>query len=351
MPLAVQTTADHARSGIDTEAEFAEIVDQLTRRGLLVGGLGGAALFGLAGCGDRDRPAGTRSPAAVMISHEYGTTQVPGHPERVATVGYNDQDFVLALGIVPVTTRGWYENYNRLPWVQQATRGKGVADTAGSAEINYEALAATHPDVILALYEDIDRPTYQKLSAIAPTVVKGAKYPADTIPWRDELLLTGKALGRESEARTLLARVEAKINTARKEHPEFAGTVLVVDYGPENGGHWLVPAGDPRRALFDDLGFAAQSTGKDVSAERVDLLDRDILFVEGATKRQMLAAPAFARLSVVTQGRTLYTGFDSRLSAALSYDGPQALLYALDILVPQLANALAGRPVANLDEA
>lgn len=57
------------------------------------------------------------------------------------------------------------------------------------------------------------------------------------------------------------------------------------------------------------------------------------------------------RLAVVRDGRTLYTTVDSPLSGALSYSGPDALLYALDVLVPQLANAVGGRPVADLSNA
>ncbi|MDT0349568.1 hypothetical protein [Pseudonocardia charpentierae] len=65
----------------------------------------------------------------------------------------------------------------------------------------------------------------------------------------------------------------------------------------------------------------------------------------------MAASPVFSRLAVVRDGRTLYTTFDSPLSGALSYSGPDALLYALDVLVPQLANAVEGRPVADLSNA
>jgi iron complex transport system substrate-binding protein len=83
----------------------------------------------------------------------------------------------------------------------------------------------------------------------------------------------------------------------------------------------------------------------------VALLDRDVLFVNGATKQQMMASPVFARLDVVRGDRTLYTTFDSNLSGALSYSGPKALLYALDKLVPQLANAVNGRPVADRSNA
>ncbi|MBS1695713.1 MAG: ABC transporter substrate-binding protein [Actinobacteria bacterium] len=286
----------------------------------------------------------------VTISHKFGETTVPANPSRVVTVGWTDQDFVLPFGVVPVSTREFFENYNNYPWVKDATDGKGVS-TWGSDEIDFEAIAAQKPDLILAIYESIDKQTYERLSQIAPTVIQSADYPDEETPWDVQLLTTGQALGKEQEARELVDRVRGRIDEARDANPEFDGKTLVVDFGPESGGHYLLPEGDPRRALFTALGFKTQEVDGDVSEEKLELLDRDILFVNGATKEQMLASPAFARLGVVREDRTLYTTFDSNLSGALTYSGPDALLYALDVLTPQLANALNGRPVADLSDA
>jgi iron complex transport system substrate-binding protein len=290
------------------------------------------------------------SDETVSVSHKFGETKVPKNPTRVVTAGWNDQDFALALGVVPIVTRAWFDKYNNYPWVQEATGGKGVA-TMGGDGIDYEAVAAAKPDVILAIFESIDQPTYDRLSQIAPTVVQSGEYPDEETPWNAQLLLTGKALGKDAEAQALLDEVNAKIDAARAANPAFAGKVLVEDFGPENGGHYLIGKGDPRRALFDALGFEAQEATKDVSEENLSLLDRDVLFVNGATKEQVTASPVFARLAVVQSDRTLYTTFDSNLSGALSYSGPKALLYALDQLVPQLSNAVNGKPVADLSNA
>ncbi len=286
----------------------------------------------------------------VTITHKFGEATVPANPSRVVTVGWTDQDFVLPFGVVPVSTREFFENYNNYPWVNDATDGKGVS-TWGSDEIDFEAIAAQKPDLILAIYESIDKQTYERLSQIAPTVIQSADYPDEETPWDVQLLTTGQALGKEQEARELVDRVRGRIDEARDANPEFDGKTLVVDFGPESGGHYLLPEGDPRRALFTALGFKTQEVDGDVSEEKLELLDRDILFVNGATKEQMLASPAFARLGVVREDRTLYTTFDSNLSGALTYSGPDALLYALDVLTPQLANALNGRPVADLSDA
>ncbi len=296
--------------------------------------------------------SGESTPQAetVTITHKFGDTKVPADPSRVVTVGWTDQDFVLSLGVVPVSTREFFEEYNNYPWVKTATDGEGVT-TWGADEIDFEAIAAQKPDVIMAIYETIDQHTYDRLSQIAPTVIQSADYPDEETPWDVQLLTTGKALGKEAEAKDLVGRVQARIGEARKANPEFDGKTLVVDFGPEAGGHYLLPQNDPRRSLFTELGFSTQDVDGDVSEEKLGLLDRDVLFVNGATRQQMLESPAFARLGVVRDDRTLYTAFESNLSGALTYSGPDALLYALDVLTPQLGNALNGRPVADLSDA
>ncbi len=300
-------------------------------------------------CGTSEKTA--PEAATVTISHKFGETKVPENPSRVVTVGWTDQDFVLPLGVVPVSTRSFFDSYNNFPWVKTATDGKGVTTWGGEDSIDFEAIAAQKPDLILAIYETIDKETYDRLSKIAPTVVQSADYADEETPWNVQLLTTGKALGKEAEAQELVDKVQSRIDVARKANPEFEGKTLVVDFGPENGGHYLLPEKDPRRALFTALGFKTQDVDGDVSEEKLALLDKDVLFVNGATKEQMLASPAFARLGVVRDDRTLYTTFDSNLSGALTYSGPDALLYALDVLTPQLANALNGRPVADLANA
>jgi iron complex transport system substrate-binding protein len=300
---------------------------------------------------DEAAPAASGSAAAafpVTIQHKFGSTTIDRRPERIVTVGWNDQDFVLALGEVPVSTREWFTEYPTYPWVKAKLGGKTLPTF--SAEINYEAILKQKPDLILAIYETISKQTYEKLSQIAPTVIQSADYPDEMTPWDVQTLTTGKALGKAAQAQTLVDSVKAKIDAAKAANPSFAGKVLVEDYGPEKGQHWLVPGKDPRRALFDALGFSAQTESEDVSEERLDLLDRDVLFVNGATQADSLKSPVFGRLKVVKEDRTLYTSFSTALSGALSYSGPDALLYALDLLVPQLENATDGDPSTKVTE-
>lgn len=303
----------------------------------------------LAGCSTSDTPSANNADndETVTIAHKFGETQVPANPENVVTVGWNDQDFVLALGVVPVGTRSWYDNYNDFPWVKEETDGKGVPVIEGDT-VNFEAIAAAEPDVIFAIYETIDQKTYDQLSQIAPTVIQSADFPDEETPWEVQLLTTGKALGKQQQAQELVDQVNGKIAEAKTAHPEFAGKTLVADFSSEVEAPYLIGKGDPRRAVFDELGFGAQDTVGDVSQEKLNLLDGDVLFINGVAKEQLAGSPAFQRLDVVREDRTLFAGSDSTLSGALAYSGPNALLYAVDLLVPQLSNAVQGKPVADL---
>lgn len=284
----------------------------------------------------------------VTIDHKFGSTTIESEPSRVVTAGWNDQDFVLSLGVVPVDTRSWYDEYTTYPWVEDALNGAELPATAASDDIDYEQILQQHPDVIIAIYESIDQETYDRLSQIAPTVVQSADYEDEETPWDVQTLTTGKALGRSAEAEAKVAEVQDRIDAAKAANPAFATSTLVESFGDD--GKYLVGQGDPRRAVFDALGFPAQEHTGDTSDEQLELLDRDVLFVNGRTQEEMAENPVFARLPVVTDGRTIYVGGDSVLSGALAYSGPDALLYALDLVVPQLKNALDGDPTTPVEQ-
>jgi iron complex transport system substrate-binding protein len=46
-------------------------------------------------------PAAADGEFPARVEHRYGTTEVSEEPERVVTVGFSDQDAVLAFGVAP----------------------------------------------------------------------------------------------------------------------------------------------------------------------------------------------------------------------------------------------------------
>ncbi len=50
-------------------------------------------------------------------------------------------------------------------------------------------------------------------------------------------------------------------------------------------GHYLLGKDDLRTQFFTDLGFTVPDAGTDLSQERLDLLNADVLVVNGTTKK------------------------------------------------------------------
>lgn len=303
----------------------------------------------LAGCGgggsdDSAAGAGTAATGAngfpVTVEHRYGTTEIPAAPERVVTAGFNDADYALAFGVTPVGVRdfiGTFEEETR-PWAQDALAGAEpeiVSDSDGV--LNFEAIAAARPDLILA-YSYLEQDEYDTLSAIAPTVVE----PHVGALWQDHTRDVGRALGVPERGDELVAEVSAHFEAARREHPEFEGVTVAIQFGEEPSNYYLLEPGDPRVGLFTSLGFTMPGTTGEISREQVDLLDQDLLVVIGAGEEAYESDPLFQQLDAVRDGRVVYLGgFETDFAGALGFDSPLSLPHAVDILVPQLAEALA----------
>src|SRR5690606_13490101 len=111
----------------------------------------------LAGCGDGGGGGATTAGAAagdfpLTMRHRFGTTTIPARPERVVTAGFNDADFALAVGVVPVGVADFIGPYaeERRPWAQEALGGAEPEKVSGeSGELHFERIAALRPDVIV----------------------------------------------------------------------------------------------------------------------------------------------------------------------------------------------------------
>ncbi|MCW2583684.1 MAG: hypothetical protein JWQ53_2474 [Klenkia sp.] len=286
----------------------------------------------------------------VTIEHTFGETTIESEPERVVTIGFNEQDFVLALGVTPVGVREYlsYDATTR-PWAIDLLPDEPIP-TVGAEELDLEAIAALDPDVILGVYSFMDESTYDLLSAIAPTVAESADHELGATPWQEQTRMDGAALGKSEEADALVADVEAAFEEARAEHPEFEGQVLALDFWFD-GAHGALPDDDLRMQFFTQLGFLAPQTTGTLSAESLDALDNDVLVAAGTDQDTLLAEPLFAALPVVSEDRTVYVGgFDRQFPAALGFTSPLSLPYALDLIVPPLVAAADGDPATPVEQ-
>ncbi|MFF4319421.1 iron-siderophore ABC transporter substrate-binding protein [Streptomyces sp. NPDC001568] len=320
----------------------------------------------LAGCGSDSKDEGDKksdgAPAAaggtfpVTVEHAFGSTKVTKAPRRVVSVGYTDDQAVLALGIKPVGMVDQYPNppgtapdiNTQWPWVKEKwgdTRPEVVMNN-GDTGPNYEKIAALRPDLIIAVYSEIDRAGYDKLSKIAPTVgrTKAEKEPFSA-PWQDNALHISKALGKADEGGALVKDIQDKLDAARAAHPEFASrTAVALSWYKDSAAPFTTT--DVRGRLVTGIGFKGQTEidkiadGKFftvLSPERMDLINVDRLFVinDKADTEALKKFELFANLPAVKNGKVSYLP-DSEgpaVGAAMSQGTLLSLPYAIDELV------------------
>lgn len=301
------------------------------------------------------------APAAafpVSIEHKYGTTQIVEPPERVVTVGFSDHDTVLAVGVAPVAVREWYGGhpYATWPWAQDEL-GDAQPEVLPNGELDFEAVAALRPDLILGAYSGLTPEEYTTLSAIAPTVAQSGDHIDYATPWQQMARTIGRSLGRADRVEELIAEVEAGFSAARQAHPEFRGLTAVAAYSFEPGAYGVYGPGDPRNDFLASLGFdfpeelaAVLPEGSffgTISAEQLELLDVDLLVWFTLTPAEEPALDKLAvyqGLDVAREGRDLFLGGDTPQSGALSFSSVLSLPYAIDELVPRIEAAVDGDP-------
>jgi iron complex transport system substrate-binding protein len=298
------------------------------------------------------------TPYPVTIDHAFGTTVIAQKPERVATVAWANHEVPLALGIVPVgfarANFGDDDGDGLLPWVAERLAEIG-ADTPVLFDegdgIDFEAVAATRPDVILAAYSGLSQAEYETLSQIAP-VVAYPDHPWST-DWREMIRLNSAGLGMTGEGEALIADIEAQIAGAVGRYPELRGksAMFVTHLNPMDLGTVnFYTTNDTRVKFFEDLGLAfpasvveATQPGKfsgSVSTERVDTFeDVDIVVTYGDQQllTSILANVLLAKVPAVTNGSFVLLGRGPVGTAA--NPTPLAIPYVLDEYTAMLAEA------------
>jgi iron complex transport system substrate-binding protein len=298
----------------------------------------------------------------VTIEHAFGSTTIEKEPKRVATLGYDSQDYVLSLGVVPVgavaITYGGNEAKST-PWFDDALEklgGKQPVRYDYSAGAPVEDIAKLSPDVILATNSGLTKAEYDKLSKLAPVVA----YPGDPYgtPWQTSLEMIGKALGRTDEAAKVKADTDQAIADAAEAHPQIKGKSFIVGaFTPADTSKidYYTPL-DNRPRLLEDLGMVNAPVIEElskgnpafyltVSAERAASLESDVFVTYYASDDAQGDINQFRKDKLIGQVPALKSGgyvqvTDMTESMANSAPSPLSIPYTLDRLVPEIAKAV-----------
>lgn len=321
-----------------------------------------ASALVLAACGSSADDSGSGDDNAasgefpVTVEHAFGETTIESEPERVATVGWSNDEVPLALGIVPVgmakATWGDDDGDGIMPWTEERLEeldGETPALFDETEGIDFEAVADTQPDVILAAYSGLSQEEYDTLSKIAPVVA----YP-DTpwgTEWRETIELNSKALGLEQEGKDLVADLEQQIADGVADRPELEGKTGVFAYLDPSDLSKIsyYTTHDPRAAFLVDLGLKTpalveKSSGStdqfflDQSAEEADAFDdTDILIGYGSEElvTTLQNDPLLSQIPAVANGAIVMLEDNTPLAAAgnpSALSVPWALSDYLDLL-------------------
>ena len=293
----------------------------------------------------------------ITIEHKYGSTTFTEYPERVISVGYTEQDMLLALGITPVAIRYWYgdETDAVLPWADDYVEGEQPIVLDMRSGLNFEAILALEPDLITGVTSGMTQEEYDLLSQIAPTLPQSGDYIDYGMPWQESMRMIGTAVGQADEAEAIIAEVDGMFVDIRERYPQFAGKTVAPTYSFD-GSFGFYTAQDTRGQFFENMGFvvpdelveiAGEAFYANLSEERIDILDQDLIafvnlqFYDGG-REALESDPLFGQLAAVQEGRIVY--FDALSENALHYSSPLSLPFAIEAILPQL-EAIFGEPV------
>jgi len=294
-----------------------------------------------------------------IANDTFGDVTIEDPPTRVAALGTQDGDNLLALGVVPVgvTKVSWGgDAQGSTPWFQErlaqldAQMPTQYSDVDG---VPIEEIAEVAPDLILATNYSLTRQQYDKLSEIAPVVA----YPGDpwTTTWQDSLELDGRALGLSDEAERVEERTEDAIDAATADHPELAGKSFIWGalstadlssisfYTPQDARPlFLTELGMVNAPVIEDLSEPGQFYGT-VSAERSADLDSDVMITYGEKESDAetyAADPLVGQIPAVESGH-LATFLADPVALSGTIPTPLAIPYAVEHFVPAIVAALA----------
>lgn len=295
---------------------------------------------------------------SIEIEHAFGTTVIDGTPQRVATVQWANHEVPLSLGVVPVgMAEANFGGSPVLPWVEDALADLGADQPALFDEtdgIDFEAVANTNPDVILAAYSGLSQEDYDTLSQIAPTVA----YPTQAwaTQWRDMVTFNAQGMGKADEGEALIADLEDQIADAVADYPELDGVTAMfvthvdtTDLSTVN----FYTTNDPRVAFFEDLGLhtpatvaQASASGEfsgSISAEQVDMFDDVELIVTYGDQElvdTLKADPLLSQMPAVANDSVVFLDGSTALATAAN-PTPLAIPWVIDDYVALLAGAVA----------
>ena len=223
------------------------------------------------------------------ISHALGATRVPKAPQRiVALTGASELEALLVLGVKPFAAAGDDREFGHTVWQPHLKEQmQGVEMLPSRRNVSLERVAALQPDLIIAALVFEIESIYPQLSQIAPTVTLDPSQP-----WQTHLRLVAEVVDKTEQAETWISAFGQWLATLANAYSEkLAGITYTTTYYFPDLRQFHMTTGHELDQVLQQIGFirppehtqiGEQQRGvlrrADISLERLDLIDTDILF-------------------------------------------------------------------------
>ena len=254
----------------------------------------------------------------MTVTHRFGETTIPAAPQRIVALGQTDCDPLIALGITPIAIGSfvdkWYDPVH--PWNEEGFAGE-QPEELNFLEVEFEKVAALQPDLITMVSGGISKKDYETLSKIAPVVGTPVGFTDSAVPYGPHTVLIGQCVGREDEAKQIVADVDAAYAAVRDAHPEW-GSLNAIHAESYTGSFQVLGKNAPRTTFLTSVGFTLSDeldeiTGNDyateISAEQLDLvggLDLVVWCTDEGAIPDVQKDPVVQRLASTKSGRSIW---------------------------------------------
>ncbi|MCE4049851.1 MULTISPECIES: iron-hydroxamate ABC transporter substrate-binding protein [Bacillaceae] len=299
----------------------------------------------LAACGnesDSDKDTGTDTAEEAKdrtltdaMGHE---VTVPAEPKAV--IGSYLEDELVALGVTPAAQWSIQDGAGVQDYLQDSLKDVPTVDS----ELPYEAVASFNPDLLLMTSAaTVEGAKYEQYTNIAPTYVVSEENNND---WRKRLETVGEVLGKEDEAKKVLADYDKKAEEAKASIQEAAKGESAAAIWLVGGQLFMVGENVSSGAvLYGDLGLAVPEVVKEisktatgnwssVSLEKLAELDADHLFLinSDGEAAETLKDPLWSNIPAVKNGNV----YEFSPDTSWLYSGSIANTQIIDDVVESL---------------
>jgi iron complex transport system substrate-binding protein len=317
---------------------------------------GVAATAGVAaaspGCSSHKPAPGTPGGGSVTITHLFGETIIKEPPKRVVSAGYTEQDDLLAVGVVPIAITNWFgdQPFAVWPWAQPKLGTAQPVVLNLDNGIPVDRIAGLKPDLIVAVNAGVDADTYQKLSAIAPTVPQ-SDGDAFFEPWKDQATIIGQAVFQANQMKSLIDAVDKQFAAVAQKSPQWQAKKALLMQGTFWQGTVVATLAGWRTDFLNQMGLVIADSIKPFGSGHRAVIPRDHIraVLDSADvliwttespddQKALLADPEVAASQATAQNRHIFTTKDQ--AGAIAFSSPLSYPLVADQLPPQISKIL-----------